>query len=59
MKGAPAAGPDDESTTVLGDWFVNALFWKPQGVPEETIAAERSAMSEVRLAPPTTAPCWA
>ncbi len=89
MKGAPTAGSDDESTTVLGDWFVNALFWKPQvallvnsrtflpvyvplapaktlldripdaiesalrvhGVPEETIAAERSAMSEVRLAP--------
>ncbi len=89
MKAAPAAGPDDESTTVLGDWFINALFWKPQvallvnsrtflpvylplaptktlldripdaiesalraqGVPEETIAAERSAMSEVRLAP--------
>ncbi len=89
MKSAPAAGSDDESTTVLGDWFVNALFWKPQvallvnsrtflpvyvplapartlldripdaiesalraqGVPEETIAAERSAMSEVRLAP--------
>ena len=20
----------DESTTMLGDWFVNALFWKPQ-----------------------------
>lgn len=89
MKGAPAADSDDESTTVLGDWFVNALFWKPQvalllnsrtflpvyvplapaktlldripdaiesalraqGAPEETIAAERSAMSEVRLAP--------
>jgi hypothetical protein len=89
MKGAPAGDSDDESTTVLGDWFVNALFWKPQvallvnsrtflpvyvplapaktlldripdaiesalraqGVPEETIAAERSAMSEVRLAP--------
>lgn len=89
MKGAPPADPDDESTTALGDWFVNALFWKPQvallvnsrtflpvyvplapaktlldripdaiesalraqGVPEETVAAERSAMSEVRLAP--------
>jgi hypothetical protein len=89
MKSAPAAGSDDESTTALGDWFVNALFWKPQvallvnsrtflpvylplapartlldrvpdaiesalraqGVPEEIIAAERCAMSEVRLAP--------
>jgi len=89
MKGAPTADSDDESTTVLGDWFVNALFWKPQvallvnsrtflpvyvplapaktlldripdaiestlraqRVPEETIAAEHSAMSEVRLAP--------
>lgn len=89
MKGAPTADSDDESTTVLGDWFVNALFWKPQvallvnsrtflpvymplapakslldripdaiestlrahGVPEEIIAAERSAMSEVRVAP--------
>lgn len=30
LKTAPAAGPDDESTTLLGDWFVNALFWKPQ-----------------------------
>ena len=30
MKTAPAAGPDDESTTLLGDWFVIALFWKPQ-----------------------------
>ncbi len=30
MKTAPAAGPDEESTTLLGDWFVNALFWKPQ-----------------------------
>lgn len=30
MKSAPAASPDDESTTVLGDWFATALFWKPQ-----------------------------
>ncbi len=30
VKATPAAGPDDESTTLLGDWFVNALFWKPQ-----------------------------
>lgn len=89
VKAAPAAGPDDESTTLLGDWFVNALFWKPHvallvnrrtflpvylplapaktlldripdaiestlrhhGVPEEIIATERAAMSEVRIAP--------
>ena len=94
MKTAPAAGRDDESTTVLGDWFVSALFWKPQvallvnsrtflpvyvplvpaktlldripdaiesalraqGVPEEIIAAERAAMSEVRLAPTSWPP---
>ncbi|MFN3256517.1 MAG: plasmid pRiA4b ORF-3 family protein [Ilumatobacter sp.] len=30
MKAAPVALPDDESTTVLGDWFATALFWKPQ-----------------------------
>ena len=30
MKKAPAASPDDESTTALGDWFATALFWKPQ-----------------------------
>ncbi len=24
------AGADDRSTTVLGDWFATALFWKPQ-----------------------------
>lgn len=29
VKGAPA-GADDASTTALGDWFVNALFWRPQ-----------------------------
>jgi hypothetical protein len=27
---APLAGPDAESTTVLGDWFATALFWRPQ-----------------------------
>jgi hypothetical protein len=27
---APVAGEDDVSTTVLGDWFATALFWKPQ-----------------------------
>ncbi len=26
---APAAGPDDASTTLLGDWFATALFWRP------------------------------
>jgi hypothetical protein len=26
----PAAQPDDESTTVLGEWFATALFWRPQ-----------------------------
>jgi hypothetical protein len=25
-----AARPDDASTSVLGDWFATALFWKPQ-----------------------------
>ena len=30
MKSAPAASPDDEFSTVLGDWFATALFWKPQ-----------------------------
>ncbi len=29
IKG-PSAGPTDESSTVLGDWFATALFWKPQ-----------------------------
>lgn len=30
LKKAPAAGPDDVSTTQLGDWFATALFWRPQ-----------------------------
>lgn len=30
LKKAPAAGPDDHSTTELGDWFATALFWRPQ-----------------------------
>ena len=88
VKGAPAAG-GDESTTALGDWFANALFWRPQvallvngrtllpvfmelapattlldrasaaieavlrrhGVDDPFLAAERDAMSEVRVAP--------
>lgn len=29
MKGA-AAVATDESTTALGDWFANALFWRPE-----------------------------
>lgn len=29
VKG-PVAGADEASTTVLGDWFATALFWKPQ-----------------------------
>ncbi len=29
VKGAPAADAE-ESTTALGDWFANALFWRPQ-----------------------------
>ena len=29
VKG-PAAGDDDVSSGVLGDWFATALFWKPQ-----------------------------
>ena len=31
VKGV-AAGAGDESSTVLGDWFATALFWKPQAV---------------------------
>ena len=30
LRSAPRADEADESTTMLGDWFVNALFWKPQ-----------------------------
>src|SRR3954452_25606704 len=30
VKGAPAAAEDQVSTTALGDWFANALFWRPQ-----------------------------
>lgn len=30
LKKAPAARPDDVSTTELGDWFATALFWRPQ-----------------------------
>lgn len=79
----------EESTTALGDWCANALFWRPQvallvnsrtllpvfmelapavtllerapaaieaalrghGVDETFLAAERKAMSEVRIAP--------
>ena len=29
VKGAPA-GDGEASTTALGDWFANALFWRPQ-----------------------------
>jgi hypothetical protein len=88
VKGSPAAD-GEESTTALGDWFANALFWRPQvallvnsrtllpvfmelapaatllerapsaieavlrrhGVDETFLAAERKAMSEVRIAP--------
>ena len=87
VTGAPADG--EESTTALGDWFANALFWRPQvvllvnsrtllpvfmelapaatllerapaaieavlrrhGVDETFLAAERKAMSDVRIAP--------
>jgi hypothetical protein len=30
IRAAPTAGPLDTSTTLLGDWFGTALFWKPQ-----------------------------
>jgi hypothetical protein len=30
LQKATVAGPDDRSTTELGDWFANALFWRPQ-----------------------------
>jgi hypothetical protein len=85
-----APGVDgEESTTALGDWFANALFWRPQvallvnsrtllpvfmdlapavtlqerapaaieavlrrhGVEQTFLAAERKAMSDVRIAP--------
>ena len=29
---APPPGIGDESTTVLGDWFATAMFWRPQVV---------------------------
>ncbi|HET9665482.1 MAG TPA: hypothetical protein VFP09_01950, partial [Desertimonas sp.] len=29
---APPATPNDASTTVLGDWFANVLFWRRQVV---------------------------
>ena len=86
---APPAGGGDVSTTVLGDWFATALFWRPHvallvnsrtllpvftelapaatlldripaaieavlrrhGVGDTFLAAERDAMSEVRMAP--------
>lgn len=88
VKG-PLVLDGEESTTVLGDWFANALFWRPQvallvnsrtllpvfmelapaatlparapaaieavlrrhGVDETFLAAERNAMSEVRIGP--------
>jgi hypothetical protein len=88
VKGAPVVD-NEESTTALGDWFANALFWRPQvallvnsrtllpvfmelapaatllerapeaieavlrrhGVDETFLAAERKAMSEVRIGP--------
>jgi hypothetical protein len=28
--GGVTATPDDASTTVLGDWYATALFWRPQ-----------------------------
>jgi len=28
--GGITAAPDDRSTTRLGDWYVNVLFWRPQ-----------------------------
>lgn len=30
LRAAPQAADVDESSTMLGDWFANALFWKPQ-----------------------------
>ena len=88
VKSAPVVD-GEESTTALGDWFANALFWRPQvallvnsrtllpvfmelapaanlldrapaaiaavlrrhGVDETFLAAERNAMSEVRVGP--------
>lgn len=32
LKTAPVATEGDTSTTLLGDWFATALFWKPQAV---------------------------
>lgn len=28
--GPPNAEPDAESTTLLGQWYATALFWRPQ-----------------------------
>jgi hypothetical protein len=28
--GPPSLGDDERSTTVLGQWYATALFWKPQ-----------------------------
>jgi hypothetical protein len=28
--GAPAAPADTDPTTVLGDWYANLIFWRPQ-----------------------------
>jgi hypothetical protein len=30
VRGVTPGGAGDESTTVLGDWFATALFWRPQ-----------------------------
>ncbi len=30
IPNAPRATDADRSTTLLGDWYVNVLFWKPQ-----------------------------
>ena len=89
LRSAPLARDGDQSTTLLGDWFATALFWKPQvvllvnsrtmlpvlmplapaatllerapetigrvlgehGVPDDVVASELTAMTDVRLAP--------
>ncbi|MGH9110989.1 MAG: plasmid pRiA4b ORF-3 family protein [Acidimicrobiales bacterium] len=51
LKGAPAAH-DGESTAILGDWFANALFWRPQAV---LLVNERTLLPVfVPLAPAAT-----
>jgi hypothetical protein len=53
VKGSPV-GDGDGSTTLLGDWFATALFWRPQVV---LLVNRRTLLPVfVELAPATTLP---